>query len=182
MAVRNLATVQWLQGSPTAVESRPGRIGPISLGAKQTGERSAGNPHAAFDEAGAGNVAWSRWCDTRRRKGETTGSTNFELHRRASPRPYLMGRNWRRAQPQGPAPRQFLTRQLFFKWIKQHLRIKAFFGNSENAVKTANLDRRLCLRPGRHREKAPRLPAQPLRNSTDSQPHPVRKNPGQWLV
>jgi len=33
-------------------------------------------------------------------------------------------------------PRQSLTRQLFFKWIKQHLRIKAFFGTSENAVKT----------------------------------------------
>ena len=29
-----------------------------------------GNPHAAFDAAGAGNVAWSRWCDTRRRKSE----------------------------------------------------------------------------------------------------------------
>ena len=26
--------------------------------------------------------------------------------------------------------------ELFFKWIKQHLRIKCFFGNSENAVKT----------------------------------------------
>jgi hypothetical protein len=26
--------------------------------------------------------------------------------------------------------------ELFFKWIKQHLRIKAFFGSSENAVKT----------------------------------------------
>src|SRR6266852_1234954 len=25
--------------------------------------------------------------------------------------------------------------ELFFKWIKQHLRIKAFYGNSENAVK-----------------------------------------------
>jgi hypothetical protein len=25
---------------------------------------------------------------------------------------------------------------LFFKWIKQHLRIKAFYGVSENAVKT----------------------------------------------
>jgi len=66
----------------------PGRIGPISLGVKQTGERSAGNLHAAFDEAGAGNVARSRWCDTRRRKGETTGNTNFDLNRRASPRPY----------------------------------------------------------------------------------------------
>jgi hypothetical protein len=33
-------------------------------------------------------------------------------------------------------PRQSLTRQLFFRWIKMHLRIKAFYGTSENAVKT----------------------------------------------
>jgi hypothetical protein len=26
--------------------------------------------------------------------------------------------------------------ELFFKWVKQHLRIKAFFGTGENAVKT----------------------------------------------
>ena len=26
--------------------------------------------------------------------------------------------------------------ELFFKWVKQHLRIKDFFGTSENAVKT----------------------------------------------
>ena len=26
--------------------------------------------------------------------------------------------------------------ELFFRWIKQHLRIKSFFGTSENAVKT----------------------------------------------
>ena len=41
-----------------------------------------------FDVAGAGNVAGSRWCDTRRRKGESTGNTNFDLNRRASLRPY----------------------------------------------------------------------------------------------
>ena len=34
----------------------------------------------------------SRWCATRRRKGETTGNTNFDLNRRASPRPYLGAR------------------------------------------------------------------------------------------
>src|SRR6516165_10791917 len=60
-------------GFGTFAESRAGRIGPINLGVKQTGERRAGNPHAAFEEAGAGNVAWSRCCDTRRRKGEATG-------------------------------------------------------------------------------------------------------------
>jgi hypothetical protein len=41
---------------------------------KQMGERSAGNPHAAFDVEGAGNVARSKL---------------FGLNRRASPRPYL---------------------------------------------------------------------------------------------
>jgi hypothetical protein len=44
-----------------------------------------------------------------------------------------MGRGWKRARS---APRQSLTRQHFFKWIKPHLRIKAFYGYSENAVKT----------------------------------------------
>src|SRR6202521_2634674 len=88
MAVRHLEAVQQLSGSAARTESRPSRIGPINLDAKQTGERSAGNPHAAFDVAGTGNVAWSRCCDTRRRKGEATGNTNFDLHRRASPRPY----------------------------------------------------------------------------------------------
>ena len=57
MAVRNLEAVQQLSGSAVRAESRPGRIGPISLGAKQTGERRAGNPHAAFDVAGIGNVS-----------------------------------------------------------------------------------------------------------------------------
>ncbi len=32
--------------------------------------------------------------------------------------------------------RQRWQMALFFKWIKQHLRIKVFFGISENAVKT----------------------------------------------
>ena len=41
-------------------ESRPSRIGPINLDVKQMGDRNAGNPHVAFDVAGAGDVAWSR--------------------------------------------------------------------------------------------------------------------------
>ena len=44
--------------------------------------------------------------------------------------------------------------ELFFKWIKQHLRIKASFGTSENAVKIANLDRGVGLSTGRHRQEA----------------------------
>src|SRR5258708_33776121 len=48
-------------------ESRPSRIGLISLDMKQMGERSAGNPHAAFDVAGAGNGARSRYLGRGRR-------------------------------------------------------------------------------------------------------------------
>ena len=35
--------------------------------------------------------------------------------------------------------------ELFFKWIKQNLRIKSFYGNSDNAVRDASLDRGECL-------------------------------------
>jgi hypothetical protein len=49
-------------------------IGLITLEEKHAGKRSAGNPHAPFNVAGAGNVAWSRSCDTRRRKGEQRGT------------------------------------------------------------------------------------------------------------
>jgi hypothetical protein len=47
-----------------------------------------------------------------------------------------MGRGWKLTEASAEEPRQSLTRQLFFKWIKQHLRIKRFFGTSENAVKS----------------------------------------------
>ena len=67
-------------------------ISHISLGMKHIGKRSVGNPHAAFDEAGTGNVARSRYCDTRKRKGELTGNTKFDLNQRASPRPYYGGK------------------------------------------------------------------------------------------
>ena len=89
MALRHSSAVQRLSSAAGHAESRSGRIGPISLGMKQMGERSAGNPQAAFDVEGTGDVARSRCWDTRRRKGETTGNPNFDLNRRASPRPYL---------------------------------------------------------------------------------------------
>jgi hypothetical protein len=43
--------------------------------------------------------------------------------------------------------------ELFFKWIKQHLRIKKFLGTSENAVKTQVWCGRGHLRAHRHRQK-----------------------------
>jgi hypothetical protein len=48
--------------------------------------------------------------------------------------------------------------ELFFKWIKQHLRIRAFFGTSENAVKSQIWIADVGLRPGRHREKTAQAP------------------------
>ena len=72
-----------------APESRSGRIGPISLGAKQN-RRAQCEKSACCVRRGGG---WKRgmaerWCDTRNRKSETTGNTNFGLNQRASPRPY----------------------------------------------------------------------------------------------
>ena len=60
MAVRHSRAVQQLSSATRQAESRPGRIGPISLDMKQMEERSAGNPHAAFDVEGTGDVARHR--------------------------------------------------------------------------------------------------------------------------
>ena len=56
-AVRHLAVVPQLPGESAAAESAPSTRGPITLHTNQAGKRSAGKPHAAFDVAGAGNVA-----------------------------------------------------------------------------------------------------------------------------
>src|ERR1019366_911216 len=57
MAVRDAGAIQWLPGPARFLaESAPSLIGPITLDAKHAGKRSAGNPHAPFDVAGAGNV------------------------------------------------------------------------------------------------------------------------------
>ncbi len=43
--------------------------------------------------------------------------------------------------------------ELFFKWIKQHLRIKAFYRHQRQRGEDPSLDRHQRLRAGRHREK-----------------------------
>src|SRR5215475_16120318 len=62
MALQASGLVQRLPGAPPTAESAPNRIGPITLGVKRAGKRSAGKPHAAFDVAGAGNVAMVELC------------------------------------------------------------------------------------------------------------------------
>jgi len=83
--------------------------------------------------------------------------------------------------------------ELFFKWIKQHLRIKKFYGTSENAVKTqiwialstyllvAIAKKRLALEPNLYTilqilsvtlfEKTPILKALSHANYTSGEPH-----------
>ncbi len=66
--------------------------------------------------------------------------------------------------------------ELFFQWIKQHLRIKAFYGTSQNAVKTPDLDRRVGLRVGCHREKTLRAGCHPVSDATGFERDPFREN------
>jgi hypothetical protein len=54
-----------------------------------------------------------------------------------------------------------------FKWIKQHLRIKAFYGTSENA-EDPDLDCGVDLCAGGDRAQATRSGSQSLPDSTDS--------------
>ena len=58
MAVRGARAVQRLPGPPlsAAAESVPDMIRPHNPGAKRTGKPGAGEPHAGFDVAGAGDV------------------------------------------------------------------------------------------------------------------------------
>jgi IS4 transposase len=56
--------------------------------------------------------------------------------------------------------------EIFFKWIKQHLRIKKFFGTSENAVKT-QIWIAISVCSGSDNEKTAENRIDSLHNSTD---------------
>jgi transposase len=58
--------------------------------------------------------------------------------------------------------------ELFFKWIKQHLRIKRFSGHERERGEDANLVRRLHLRADRHRQKGASPRCLALYFATDS--------------
>jgi hypothetical protein len=64
-------------GRRSMVESNSDLIGPIKLDAKCAGKRSAVNPHAAFEEAGAGNGATD--IPTRARRGKPRIQTRDAL-------------------------------------------------------------------------------------------------------
>jgi len=58
--------------------------------------------------------------------------------------------------------------ELFFKWIKQHLRIKVFFWNIRERGEVTSVDRHLGLCAGGHHQKAVGLESVALHNFTDS--------------
>ena len=66
--------------------------------------------------------------------------------------------------------------ELFFKWIKQHLRIKAFFRNIGERGQDANLDRRLDLCADRDHQKAFGSKTGTLQNSTNFERDHIREN------
>ena len=73
MAIRSARFVQQLPAySMARAESSLSTIGHITLGTKQTGAPSAGNPHAGCDVAGAGN-GFTVWLlrHSQRKRGET---------------------------------------------------------------------------------------------------------------
>ena len=65
--------------------------------------------------------------------------------------------------------------ELFFKWIKQNLRIRHFYGTSEN--EDANLDGSVCLRARRHRQKGTGARCRALHFPTDFAVHSFEKIP-----
>ena len=73
-----------------ALGSRSSLIGPITLDVKCAGARSAGNPHATCDVAGAGNGATANPKRARRGKPRTQAKEGPKGHR-ASARPYHGG-------------------------------------------------------------------------------------------
>ena len=76
-----------LPGATATAESAPSPIGPITLDVKRAGKRSAGNPHAAFDVAGAGNQLTVRLVRHSQRKRGATDRPDLR-NNGASPRPY----------------------------------------------------------------------------------------------
>src|ERR1035441_573578 len=78
MDVRRPEALSGLQDSlHIQTESASCLIGLITLGVKQTGKRSAGNPHAAFDEAGTGNRLTVRTMRHSQRKRGATDRPNL---------------------------------------------------------------------------------------------------------
>src|SRR3984893_11781674 len=115
VAVRHSRAVQQLSSATRQAESRPSRIGPISLDMKQMGERSAGNPHAAFDVEGTGDVARHRPKPARQSSTLPMSGVWKRSHGRTSEAPPDERGENRHARPTATAPHPDST-QLSREW------------------------------------------------------------------
>src|SRR6202035_2438516 len=93
--------LQRLSSAAGHAESRSSRIGLISPGMKQMGERSAGNPHAAFDVEGTGDVARHRAKPARQSSTLPMSGVWEKASKTANPPFYRIGKTprshgWRR--------------------------------------------------------------------------------------
>ena len=98
MVVRNVRTLCRVPRYLWAADlgSRPGRIHLITLGVNCAGARSAGNPHATCEVAGAGNQGTVWFVRHSQRKRGATDRPNLR-QLGASPRPYHVVTNRRAA-------------------------------------------------------------------------------------
>jgi len=67
--------------------------------------------------------------------------------------------------------------ELFFKWIKQHLRIKSFFRHFRQQRQDPSLDCHHCLCVSSSRQEALGTQVRSLHFVTDPESHPFRQNP-----
>ena len=119
MDLRAARIVLRIPGPLPAAESAPQSIGHINRGMKATGKRSAGKLHAAFDEAGAGNVVTGAGL---RPKAKAMEQPPDPKNRRASSRPY------RDRRPK-PGPRQWHSDNDFRHSDKQTPALRARAGS-----------------------------------------------------
>ena len=66
--------------------------------------------------------------------------------------------------------------ELFFKWIKQHLGIKAFYRNLRERCKDSDLDCNLRICAGGDSQETSQFGSKPLHNSTDFKSHSFRED------
>ena len=85
-------------------ESNPNMIRRITLDAKQAGKRSAENPRAAFDEAGAGNGATTATAPVLDPTDERGAETKWMV--RSSETPTRKGGNGQGSRGLEPSPRR----------------------------------------------------------------------------
>jgi hypothetical protein len=107
-------------------------IGHINLGMKQTGERNAGNPHVAFDVAGAGNGFTNELMRHSQRKRGETDRLSLRIPRQSSTLPTSYA----------SLVSQLTTLETQYKMLKNnvtHFSLKQQWQTTLNAMKNANV-------------------------------------------